>query len=396
MTPEVLEALEVLDLAAGDGESVRARAVSLPPVTSSEAPPERPWHGSHVAEGDPLVSVEGRLLEMAQARFPADVPRGVHVGVDDPLLSVEGRALHAVEGPAPAEPTRGAHVGRTDPLLCVERRAIHAKKWGTVDAEVLADAHVDERDPLLEIELRALHVRQCEPGGIILSRLDATIGANPEPVSAPEVLSVVRDLSASSVGASSVGDGTSMTSLTAEAPAKPSAKRGHKARAAARRRWGLVPLAGAAGAVVVGLGAGTAVAFIVSDGVGHGSGSVQAMAGSPVAAPVSAATGNADLVPGGTGTAYFSVHNPASTSVTFDHVSGATVVSDNTGLCSNSFVSIAQQLPAALPTPLTVAPGGTSGTQALAHLVALAPNAPSSCQGVTFTVSMTLSGRSSS
>ena len=176
-------------------------------------------------------------------------------------------------------------------------------------------------------------------------------------------------------------------------PAALAAKR-RSARATARRRWRLVPLAGAAGAVAVGLGAGSAVAIIVSHQGGSGSG--RTTAGDPVDVAVAATTGNADLLPGRTGAAYFTLHNTASSSATFDMiVSGARVVSDRTDLCANGYVSIAQTLPFNLPTPVTVSPGGTSGVQSIANLVALAPNAPNACQGVTFTVTFTLSGRSS-
>jgi hypothetical protein len=165
------------------------------------------------------------------------------------------------------------------------------------------------------------------------------------------------------------------------------------ARATARRRWRLVPLAGAAGAVAVGLGVGSAVAIIVSQG---GSGSGQTTAAGAVDVAVAATTGNADLLPGRTGAAYFTLHNTASSSATFDQVvSGARVVSDNTGLCASSYVSIAQTLPYSFSPAVTVSPGGTSGGQSIANLVALAPNAPNTCQGVTFTVTFTLSGRSS-
>ena len=127
-----------------------------------------------------------------------------------------------------------------------------------------------------------------------------------------------------------------------------------------------------------------------------GSGSGQAAAGGPVDVLVAATTGNADLLPGRAGAAYFTLHNTASSSPTFDQVvPGARAVSDNTGLCASSYVSLAQTLPYSFSPAITVSPGGTSGTQSIPALVKLAPNAPNTCQGVTFTVTFTLSGRSS-
>jgi hypothetical protein len=111
---------------------------------------------------------------------------------------------------------------------------------------------------------------------------------------------------------------------------------------------------------------------------------------------VAATTGKADLLPGHSGAVSFTLHNTASSSATFDQVvSGASVVSDNTALCANGYVSIAQTLPYSLPTPITVSPDGTSGVQSISNLVALASNAPNTCQGVTFTVTFTISGQSS-
>ena len=169
-------------------------------------------------------------------------------------------------------------------------------------------------------------------------------------------------------------------------------------RATARRRWRLVP-AGATGAVAVGLGAGGAVAFIVSQGQG-GSGSGQAAAGAPVDVVVTATTGSADLLPGGAGAAaYFTLHNPdfVRRSRLSRWCPGATsCLRQHRTLRQASYVSIAQTLPYTLSRlAVTVSPGGTSGTQSSRTLVKLAPNAPNTCQGVTFTVTFTLSGQSS-
>ena len=106
---------------------------------------------------------------------------------------------------------------------------------------------------------------------------------------------------------------------------------------AASRRWGLVPVAGAAGALVAGLGGGAAFAFFSG---GPATGHVST--GSPVTLDAVATTGSADLLPGDAGAVYFTVHNANPFSATFAQVdSGATVVSDNTGLCPSSDVSIA-------------------------------------------------------
>jgi hypothetical protein len=153
----------------------------------------------------------------------------------------------------------------------------------------------------------------------------------------------------------------------------------------------MVPVAGALGAVAVGLGGGAAFAY-----VGGSSASNDASTISVVAVKADGTTGSADLLPGRQGAAYFTLHNPNSLDVTFDEVvPGASVVSDNTALCGSEYVSIAQTLPFEIRPAVTVSPGGTSGIQSIPDLVRLAPNAPSTCQGVTFTVTLTLSGHSS-
>ena len=241
-----------------------------------------------------------------------------------------------------------------------------------------------EGDPFLSIERRAIHATKGQAPEEVPRSAPMTFGDVPS----VEPASEDRTTSASTVDV--------LTTPHPDAHARKRAALATKrqnARAIARRRWRLVPLVGAAGAVAVGLGGGSAVAFIV--GHGSGSGSSQILTGGPVTVAVTATTGSADLLPGRTGAASFTLHNSAASSATFDQVSGARVVSDNSGLCGSGYVSIAHTLPYTLSTPITVNPGGTSGSQSIANLVALAPNAPSTCQGVTFTVTLTLSGQPS-
>jgi hypothetical protein len=75
----------------------------------------------------------------------------------------------------------------------------------------------------------------------------------------------------------------------------------------ASRRWRLVPVAGAAGALVVALGGGAAFAYFMSHAAGSGTG--HTATGSPVAIPSVGTAGTADLLPGRAGAAYFTLHN---------------------------------------------------------------------------------------
>lgn len=265
----------------------------------------------------------------------------------------------SLNGHAPADEPRGAHV---------------MKDGAPTDAP--RGAHVKKGDPLLSVERRALHAMAAEP-------LAPTLNSS-TPEAAP-LVSTPPDLV-----------------LTVEVPANRVARRVARrtkregAHATTRRRWGLVTVAGAAGALVVGLGGGGAFAYLDA-GTGHGSGSGKTTAAAaPVTAAITATTVTSGLLPGRAGAAFFTLHNTDPSDSPFDQVvPGATVVSDNTGLCPSSYVSIAQTLPYTFSPPITVSPGGASGVQTIPGLVKLAANAPSTCQGVTFTVTLTLSGQSS-
>jgi len=338
------ETLETLDVV---GEGPPASRVPL--LGSVNAP--QPRNDAPAADGLALFEEERDSVALTADDSP-DEPLGAHVMGGDPLLSVEGRAVHARNGRVPSGGSARASltVGDIPALDC-------ASEGGTGSA-------------------------------LTIEALTTTDGSTSPSKAGPEP-------SVSAVSDSPVTVEAHITpSRDAHATKRPAlASNGQSARATARRRWRLVPLAGAASAVAVGLGVGSAVAILVSQG---GSGSGQTTAAEPVDVSVAATTGNADLLPGRTGAAYFTLHNTASSSATFDQVvSGARVVSDNTGLCASSYVSIAQTLPYSFSPAVTVSPGGTSGVQSISNLVALAPNAPNTCQGVTFTVTFTLSGRSS-
>jgi hypothetical protein len=269
------------------------------------------------------------------------------------LVGAVNGSLNGHPAPPPLDELRGAHVMK-----------------GEAPTDELRGAHVMKGDPLLSVERRALHAIKAEPF------------ATPELITCtPEAAPVMSGGPKPAVKAGA---------RTPERKARPTKRQG--AHATASRRWGFVPVAGAAGALAVGVGGGIAFAFIFSNGSGSG----QTTTGSPLTIAVAARTGTADLLPGGAGAAYFVLHNTNSFRATIDQVApGATVVSDNTRLCASSYVSIARTLPYRFSPAVTVSPGGTSGIQSIAGIVKLAPNAPSTCQGVTFTVTLALTGQSS-
>ncbi len=280
--------------------------------------------------GDPKDELARNVRAASEATTTLDIDGAAK-------LESEPRGAHVMKGQVLTDDPRGAHVNRMDPFCSVEHRALHAIR-------------VESLDPR---EVTAL-----TPDAALLVHGTVDLG---------------------------VSDGARGT----EREARPTKRWG--THATRKRRWGLVPVVGAAGGLAVGLGGGAAFAYVANSSASNDASTVSA-----VTVKAIGTTGSADLLPGRAGAAYFTLHNPNSFGLTFNQVAqGATVVSDNTGLCGSDYVSIAQTLPFAIPSAVTVSPGGTSGIQTIPDLVKLAPNAPSTCQGVTFTVTLTLSGQSS-
>lgn len=141
-------------------------------------------------------------------------------------------------------------------------------------------------------------------------------------------------------------------------------------------------------AVLLGASAGSAYAYFTA----RGSGTVNATAGTPTTVTVNAVAGSADLLPGGTGTATFTLTDSNPLAVSFTSVASASVVSNDTNDCPSNNVTVAKTLPYALSPALGVNANSTSGTLSIPGFVQLASTAPSGCQGVTFTVTIALSG----
>ena len=273
-----------------------------------------------VAAAVPTLPVAS--VDVHGGAIAADNGRGV-VGFED-----EPRGGHVMRGEIPSDVPRGAHVMKDDPLLAIEQRAVHAAKGPALALPDLS-TFTPESSPVAD------GVSDLAPAVELCAATSVHRGAH-----------------------------------TRTRRARP--RKGQGAHKAASRRWGLVPVAGTAGALVVGLGGGGAFAFF-SGGPGTG----HVTTGSPVTLTAVATTGPADLLPGDAGAVYFNVHNTDSFGATFDQVSpGATVVSDNTGLCPSSDVSIAPTLPYTFSPAITVSPGGTAVNQSIAGLVQLAPGAP--------------------
>lgn len=142
-------------------------------------------------------------------------------------------------------------------------------------------------------------------------------------------------------------------------------------------------------AVVIGttvvLTAGLAVALWTSNG--SGSGTARSLSAQTVT--VNATTGAADLYPGfAGGDAHFTLTNANPYAIQFTDMTSGAITSSNPGACPASNLTVA---PSSGLT-LNVAANTTSGAQSIADVVTLASAAPDGCQGVTFTIALSLTG----
>ena len=151
------------------------------------------------------------------------------------------------------------------------------------------------------------------------------------------------------------------------------------------RGWVLLTVA----SVVVVVFSGAAFAYFRSTGGGTGKGAT----GSPVSVTVNAASASNDLFPGHTGTVKFTLNNTNAFTANFTSVTAGSVTSGNQTNCPAANVTVAA-LPYSIST-ISVASGQTTATETIAGLISMSSSAPSLCQGVSFSVTLTLSGQSS-
>ncbi len=138
-------------------------------------------------------------------------------------------------------------------------------------------------------------------------------------------------------------------------------------------------------AVFVGLGIGVAAALWSSTGTGAG----RAQARTAQTVTVTAATGTADLYPGFTdGDLYFTLTNANPYPITFTSADAGAITSSNPTGCPASLVTVDD----ASGLALEVEANDTSVTESIADVVTLGSTAGDACQGVTFSIALTLTG----
>ena len=147
--------------------------------------------------------------------------------------------------------------------------------------------------------------------------------------------------------------------------------------------WGgrAAAVIGAAG--LLSLTAGIAYGLWSASGTGPGA----ARAQTAQALAVSAGTAGAQLFPGSTGDVIFSVSNPNSYAVRVEAATMSAVTGTSSGSCGADQFTLSS----GTVTPTTIPPGGAADVT-VAGAIGMVLSAPDACQGVTVSVTGTLTG----
>jgi hypothetical protein len=142
---------------------------------------------------------------------------------------------------------------------------------------------------------------------------------------------------------------------------------------------------GAIGAFTA-LVAGGGAAWALWSANGTGSGRATALTAQSIT--VTAAAGPASLYPGATdGDITFTLTNPNPYPVQFTSMTAGAITTSNPA-CATSNISVAP----ATGLTINVAANATSALQTISNVVSMVPGAPDACQGVDFTIALTLTG----
>jgi hypothetical protein len=133
---------------------------------------------------------------------------------------------------------------------------------------------------------------------------------------------------------------------------------------------------------------GGSMAYALWSASGSGSGSAKALTAQTVT--VSASTATADLYPGFTqGDLFFTLTNNNPYGITFSSMTAGTVTSGDPTNCPASNVTVAN---VASGLGLSVAANASNAANSIPNVVTMVSGAPDGCQGVTFSIALTLSG----
>jgi hypothetical protein len=145
-------------------------------------------------------------------------------------------------------------------------------------------------------------------------------------------------------------------------------------------------------AATVAVGVGGGITWAAWSVTGSGSGGGAALSSqSLVVTAVSPSGPGASLYPGGpAGWVYFTVQDPNPFAVNVTGMTWGTPVSSNPTACPSANVTLDANAPTTLSLP--VAAGTTSGALQINGVLDMSHAAPNGCQGVVFTVPVTVSG----
>jgi len=139
-------------------------------------------------------------------------------------------------------------------------------------------------------------------------------------------------------------------------------------------------------AAFVAVVAGGGAAWALWSAGGTGSGRTTALTAQSIT--VTAATGPASLYPGATdGDITFTLTNPNPYPVRMTAMTSGAITSSNPA-CATTNITVAP----ATGLTLDVAANATTGLQSINNVVSMVAGAPDACQGVTFTITLTLTG----
>ncbi|HEY0521385.1 MAG TPA: hypothetical protein VGC84_17980 [Ilumatobacteraceae bacterium] len=134
----------------------------------------------------------------------------------------------------------------------------------------------------------------------------------------------------------------------------------------------------------------SAGAYALWSSSGNGSSGAKALTAQNIT--VSASSGAADLYPGFTqGDLFFNSANTNPYPVTFTSMTAGSITSSDQANCPAANVSVSN----ASGLSIVVPAGATASAGTIANVVTMAAGAPDGCQGVVFTIALTLTGSQS-
>lgn len=149
----------------------------------------------------------------------------------------------------------------------------------------------------------------------------------------------------------------------------------------------------AAGAAAISAGTGIGFAAWSVTGSGSGGASATVAQGVTLTAVIPTSPGSAaTLYPGGPpSSVYFTASNPNPYAVTITSITWGTPISLNTTLCANSNISVDANAPKT-GLSIVIPPNPQTGAFSVPNVLDLSHGALDGCQGVGFSVPMTISG----